>query len=551
MKELIYKRPDIEKIKKKYSKLLNDFNNVENLDEQLNIIKSINKIRDDYFSMYYICYINFLLDVSSKYWEEESNYYSKCDPIIDNYKYMYYKELLKSKYKKDLKKIIGTKVFEIASLQSKIKNDKVASLLEKESKLSNLYIKIISSRKVIYNNEEMSLTMLEKYIKSSNRSDRIRAQKIKEECLEDIEVYIDSILNDLVKVRNMIANQYGFKSYADYSYINMKRIGYGKEDVALFRSEVLKYVVPSVTKLKEKQRQSLDVLDLYYYDECELFSDGGSVLNSASSDETLSLISNMYKKMSTEIYKVFKYMIDNDLMDTDSRENKRGGGITTFIPKYKVPIFVTNFNNTSNDIKVLLHEFGHAFQLYSSKKLMYFENWWPTFDTCEIHSKSMELLSLPYLDEVFKETTDKYRYEQLNIILDEICYVCLIDEFQHVIYEESDLNIKMRKDKFRELEKKYMPWRKYIDNNYLERGNTFQKQSHIFTNPFYYIDYALADTIALQIYNNKDLEQYIKLCKDSGKYSFIELIEKYNFMSPFKEETLKNIINNLNIGDKK
>ncbi len=550
MKKFYYKQPDMEKIISLYNKLLNDFNKVS-YDEQLIIIEKINNIRDNFFSMYWISYINYLLDVNNNYWNEQEKFFAINDPIINNYRLKYYEEINKSKYKNKLIKILGNKVFEIASLETRLINDNINEYLKEEKELSNYYSKLISSQKVVFNGEEISLSMHNKNINSFSRSVRIKAQKVRKECFEKIEDEIDDILDKLIIVRNNIAKELGFNSYTDLSYIKMKRIGYGRKEVEIFRNEVIKYLVPYILKLKERQRKNLGVDILYYYDENVLFRDGNSIKKGDVKYDIESAL-KMFKEISPEIYKAFKMMIKEDLVDLESRKGKSGGGITTYIPNDKVPIFVTNFSNTNSDVKVLMHEFGHSFQLYSSRNLKYYENWWPTFDTCEIHSKAMELLTIPYMNYFF-EYPEKNKYEQLTSILIEICYICLIDEFQHEIYDKKELTKLDRKKLFRKLEKKYMPWINYVDNDYLEKGNTFQKQTHIFCYPFYYIDYALSDIVALQFYsksinNKKEMwNKYIKFCSEGGKYSFIEILKRNDLDSPFEKDTVKKIIDSLDL----
>lgn len=551
MKDLKFEEPNMEEIVLRYEKLLKEFNNVDSLEEQLQIIKEINDIRDYFFSMYWISYINYLLDVNSEYRNKEESFFAKNDPIINNLRLKYYKELLNSKYKEELKKVIGNKVFQIAESEVTLLSDDINDCLTEEKELSNKYSKLLASQKVFFDNKEMPLSMLNKYLISPHRDVRIKAQEVRKNCFLKIESQIDDYLDKLIKVRNKMARKLGFSSYTDVSYIKMKRIGYGRKDVELFRNEVVKYIVPFMQVLKEKQAKELGVDTIYYYDDEILFSDGGSSLM-YNTEGIITKTLEMYKQVSPKIYKLFKKTIDEGLMDLESREGKSGGGITTYIPTEKVPIFVTNFNGTSRDIQVLTHEFGHSFQLYSSKDLMYYENWWPTFDTCEIHSKSMELLTLPYMSLLFSDS-NKYKYEQLYNVFSEMCYICLIDEFQHVLYDNETLTTKERKQEFRKLEKKYIPWKNYKDNDYLERGNTYQKKSHVFVYPFYYIDYAISDTVALQFYieSLSDREEmwgkYIDFCSLGGTYSLVEILKRNGLDSPFEKDTLKKIIKKIDI----
>jgi len=544
---LKYEQPNMDKIVKEYERLLQDFINTTNEKEQLDIIERINQIRDNFFSMYWLSYINYLLDVNNTYWNKQEKFFAKNDPIMNNLKLKYYQALNNSQFKDSIKRVIGDKVFKIAKEEVKLISDDINNELQKEKELSNAYSKIMASAKVIFDGQELSLTQLGKYLLSNDRNIRIEANKVRIEFMESVEAKIDEIMDELIKVRTRMAQKLGLKSYTDMSYIKMRRLDYNKHDVEVFRNEVLKYVVPLVQKLKERQRKELSLDKLIYYDDPILFKDGNAIPR-GNTRWIVEQATKMYKSISPKLYELFKKMTIEGLMDLDSRPGKSGGGITTYIPNYKVPIFISNFNGTSHDIQVLTHEFGHCFQLYSSKDLKYYENWWPTYDTCEIHSISMELLTLPYMDMFFREDKEKYVYEKLFSIFNNMCYICLVDEFQHIIYDDPNLTINERKMKWRELEKKYMPWLNFDSCDYLERGNTWHKQSHIFCNPFYYIDYALADSIALQFYfeslenPNEIWQKYIDFCSWGGTYTFVESIKRISFKSPFIPGLLEKLV---------
>ncbi len=545
--KLKYIQPNIDKDIKRYEVLLDKLKKIDDYKQGLTIIEKINKIRDNFFSMYWLSYINYLLDVNSEYWNKTEEFFSKYNPIMENLKLTYYQVLNESRFKDEYAKEIGNKVFEIASLETKLLNDNILEELKKEKELGNKYHKLIASSKVIFNKEELPLSKIGKYTLSSDRYVRIAANKAKFELFASIENKIDNILDELIRVRTNIAKKLGYKSYTDVGYIQMRRIGYDKKDVKMFRDNIIKYIVPLINKLKEKQKKELQIGKLLYYDDNILFKDG----NATPKGDTKWIVNQalkMYESISPKLSLLFNKMNIEGLMDLDSKDGKSGGGIATYIPNYKVPVFISNFNGTSRDIVVLTHEFGHSFQLYSSRNLKYYENWWPTFDACEIHSKSMELLTLPYMNLFFDKDAHKYVYEELYTTLKDMCYIALVDEFQHLIYDKHDLTINERKENWRNLEKKYMPWLDFEDNNYLERGNTWQKQSHIFSNPFYYIDYALADSIALQFYalsldNEKETwNKYIDFCSQGGMYSFVDTVKKVGMKSPFDENTLKEIV---------
>ncbi|MCL1935904.1 MAG: M3 family oligoendopeptidase, partial [Defluviitaleaceae bacterium] len=70
-------------------------------------------------------------------------------------------------------------------------------------------------------------------------------------------------------------------------------------------------------------------------------------------------------------------------------------------------------------------------------------------------------------------------------------------------------------------------------------------QLHIYASPFYYIDYCLAQVVALYLWAEKQKnydkawERYKKLVSFSGTKTFLELLEEVGLPNPFIPENLK------------
>ena len=196
----------------------------------------------------------------------------------------------------------------------------------------------------------------------------------------------------------------------------------------------------------------------------------------------------------------------------------------------------------------MTHEAGHAFQVYCSKDYQIPEYHWPTYEACEIHSMSMEFLTWPWMELFFKEDTAKYKFAHLSSAIFFIPYGVTVDEFQHFVYAHPEASPQDRKIAWREIEKKYLPHRDYEDNNYLERGGYWHQQGHIFGDPFYYIDYTLAQICAFQFWkrsreNSKAAwADYLSLCQAGGSKSFLELVKLANLISPFQGGCIASVI---------
>jgi M3 family oligoendopeptidase len=360
------------------------------------------------------------------------------------------------------------------------------------------------------------------------------------------EADFDQIYHDLVQVRTRIAKKLGYENFIEVGYMRLNRTDYNMHDVASYRKQVLRDIVPLATKLRDRQRERLGLKTLMYYDEPLAFTSGNATPK-GDSEWILANGKRMYEELSNETSEFINFMMDGNLLDLEAKKGKAGGGYCTFIPDYKSPFIFSNFNGTSGDIDVLTHEAGHAFQVYQSRNYELPEYVWPTLEACEIHSMSMEFITYPWMENFFKEETDKYKFNHVSEAILFIPYGVLVDEFQHFVYANPEVTPAERKAKWRELEKQYLPHRNYEGNDFLERGGYWFRQGHIFNDPFYYIDYTLAQVCAFQFFvkleGNRESawQDYLNLCNEGGSLPFTKLIEVANLENPFEEGSIRNV----------
>jgi len=260
----------------------------------------------------------------------------------------------------------------------------------------------------------------------------------------------------------------------------------------------------------------------------------------------------MYHELSPESGEFFDFMVDNELLDLLAKAGKMGGGYCTAFPSYKSPFIFANFSGTKDDVDVLTHEAGHALQMYLSMREIEIPAYHsPTYESCEIHSMSMELITRPWMRRFFEGDTDKFLYMQLEDIINFVPYGCMVDEFQHIIYSNPGLTPMERNARWLELERQYMPHLDYDGMEYLERGGRWQRQAHIYERAFYYIDYTLAQICAVQFFvrflkNDPEAwNDYLKLCKAGGTQTFVGLVEYAGLASPFQTGVLPGAVDAL------
>ncbi len=545
--DFIYERPNLQVIEADIRLLLTAFKAAESADQQNDIMAQINKIRNTFMTMESLCSVRHTIDTQNEYFEKENDYIDEISPVMAGLVSEFYTELLSSPYRAELEIKWGSQLFKIAELQAKTFKPEIIEDLQLENKLSSQYTKLRAGAKIQFEGEERNLSQMEFFIQSAERATRLAAQKAVTAFYEANESAFDDIYDQLVKVRHRMAQKLGFENYIPLAYAKMTRSDYDQHMVGNYRKQVFENLVPLSQELRKKQANRLGVESLKYYDEPLQFL-SGNAKPKGTPEEIVESGRTMYKEMSPETHAFFEMMVEGNLMDLVSKKGKSGGGYCTYFNDYKTPFIFSNFNGTSGDVDVLTHEAGHAFQVYSSSHFEIPEYLWPTMESAEIHSMSMEFFAWPWMDAFFKEETDKYKFSHLQSSLLFIPYGVTVDEFQHFVYANPTATPTERKAKWREIEMKYLPHRDYEDNDFLNRGGFWFRQMHIFQAPFYYIDYTLAQVCAMEFWSKARTDQhsawqdYLRLCQAGGSRSFLGLVELAGLHNPFEEGTINHIV---------
>ncbi|MCK9224152.1 MAG: M3 family oligoendopeptidase [Candidatus Muirbacterium halophilum] len=545
--EMTYARPDIDKVKEDFEKLLKDFSKAENAETQLNIINNVNKIRNNVSSMQTIASIRNSIDSNDKFYDEEMSFFDKVNPEIQEVNTKFYKELINSKFRPELEKTLGKHIFNIATLEIKTFDKKIMKDLQKENEYVTKYNKLTSSAKIMFEGKERNLAGMTPFMQNKNREIRKQASIALWGWFEQNSKELDEIYDILVKTRTTIAHKLGYKNFVKLGYDRLGRSDYNTEMVANYRKQIKELIVPLAIELRQRQAKRIGIKSLKSYDESFLFNSGNPD-PIGNSSEIIQNAKKMYNEMSEETKEFFNFMLDNNLMDLETKKGKRPGGYCTYIPDYKAPFIFSNFNGTRGDVDVLTHEAGHAFQSFRSRNYSTPEYQFPTLEACEIHSMSMEFIAWPWMKNFFGENTEKYKFVHLSDSLLFLPYGACVDEFQHFIYENPEATPKQRKSKWIELTKIYMPWRDYDGIKFAEEGGIWQKQLHIYCVPFYYIDYTLAQVCALQFWkkdrenHEKAWNDYLTLCNAGGSKSFVELVKLANLKLPFNDGCIAEVI---------
>ena len=551
--DMPYKRIDFDEAKAEVRNLMEEFQKAADGEEQFAVHQKYYALTDRVSTQITLASIRHSLDTADAFYEQEKSYYDEQVPEYSNLLIAYQKLLYHSPYRATLEKKIGSVAFKNMELAFASVNEQVVPLMQEENALTTEYEKLLASAEIEWDGEILNLSLLGPYLKSKDPKVRKRACEKQNAFFLKIEEQLDSLYDRLVKNRTEQARILGFDSYTELGYLRMQRNSYGREQVENLRRQVKKYWVPFSEQLYENRRNRLGVDHMYYADEL-VYGKEGNPQPKGTPEEILEQGRRMYSELSKETKEFFDFMMENQLLDVFGRKTKAVGGYMTYIPDYHAPFIFANFNGTSGDVDVITHECGHAFQGYLSASDPVREHADIGMETAEVHAMSREFFTEPWYGLFFEgKDAEDYKKMHLEDAAMFIPYGCMVDEFQHRMYDEPELTPAQRKEVWKELEQEYKPHMDYGDLEFYAKGGYWQRQHHIYSFPLYYIDYVIAQLCAFEYKNKMDQDykeawnSYLKLCRLSASDYFEKLLEQAGLRSPFEDGCIEKIVEEISL----
>lgn len=547
-RDLQYQRPNIDEFTQCVRDIRLRLMTTQNPDQAMEIIAEYEKQAGRFETMYSLCMIKHDLDTSDAYYASELEYYDEVMPVVSEMSSAVLTGITTCPCADLLRERYGNMIFLKAVNQKETVSPEVLEDLSAESALENRYSQLQSEAEIEFGGRLLNLSGIMPYMESTDREMRKEAHLALDRYYQSRKEEYDRIYGDLVSVRTTIARKLGFDNFTQLGYKRMERYDYNSEDVRLFRDNIVKYIVPITVQIRKLQQERLGTGELKFYDLPCLFRNGnptpvvpGEGYERAAGD--------FFDKIFGVSPSFFDILSENGYTDLLSRKSKSTGGYCVYLNDYAIPYIFMNGNGTFDDVSTVIHEGGHAYAaIQSSEVSPFMECLSPTLETCEIHSMAMEFLAYPSMEIFFAEKADQYRQLHMTDALLFLPYGCMVDEFQHIVYDNPEMSAADRHDVWKKLEEKYQPFIDYGDEFEFHRmGGAWMKKDHIFTTPFYYIDYCLAQICAMQLWDEsrKDmksaLKKYSTLCASGGNDTFLNLIKQAGILSPFDTGVIKQL----------
>ncbi len=426
--------------------------------------------------------------------------------------------------------------------------DENVALQTEEAKLDQQYQKICGAMTVQYQSREQTLQQMARYQQEPER--RIRQETwelVANRRLADREA-IDDLFDQMIRLRDQIAHNAGLDNFREYQFKAYERFDYTPADCLAFHDAIERVVVPAYREIQRERRRQLGVEALRPWD-LSVDVKGRPPLRPFKEVSELSVgCRTIFGQIDPVLGEQFEAMVKAGWLDLESRKGKAPGGYQATFDETRHPFIFMNAVGLHRDVETLLHEGGHAFHCLACRDEPLLAYRHTSMEIAEVASMGMELLASDHLGE-FYEVDDlvRARREQLEGVVSAFPWIAIIDAFQHWLYLHPDHTRDQRTACWLDLLRRFggiEDWAGYEPMH----ESMWQRQLHLFSVPFYYIEYGIAQIGALQLWRNTRadkpaaLRQYREALALGGSRPLPELWAAAGLHFDFSEATLRPLV---------
>jgi oligoendopeptidase F len=373
------------------------------------------------------------------------------------------------------------------------------------------YQRITGSMTASWEGEELPLPRLQPFLKSADRGVRERAFRAMAAPYVAERAPLAALFDQVLLHSRTIALNSGFPNYLEYIFPAKYRFDYTPDDCRRLHDAIEEHAVPAVERAMTARAARLGVESLRPWDiQVDPWKPGDGCAF-ADGDELATRAGRAFEAVDPVFGEYFRVMRREALLDLDSRAGKAPGGYCDTLHHRGRPFIFMNSAGVREDVTTLLHEAGHAFHAFESHQQPLIWQRHPTSEAAELASMSMELLAAPYLTSPAgfydEDTARSAELEHLEDILLGLVHIASVDAFQAWLHTADAARDASERDRaWLALRERFEPG---VDWSGLtgERVSRWYRQLHIFLYPFYYIEYAIAQLGALQIWRNARRDQ--------------------------------------------
>lgn len=367
------------------------------------------------------------------------------------------------------------------------------------AELSHTYQEIMGAMTVVFDGKEMTLQQAAAFLREPDRDLRKRAfLSTVERRMRDREK-LDAVFDEMLGLRAKYAENLKLPTYMEYSFKSKLR-DYTPDDCLAFHDAIEKTAVPLAMEINRRRAEEMGLDAVKPWDTACDPKGRPPLKPFAKAEELFNGVTSVFNGVDSRLGEMFGSI--GFSMDLDSRKGKAPGGYQATLEEARVPFIFTNAVGLQDDVNTLLHEGGHAFHTLQSRTDPHVWHRHAPMEFSEVASMSMELAGGDFLSPFYKTAEEKERAkrERLESIVSLFPWVAQVDAFQRWIYTHPGHTPKDRDRAWLELSDRFSTGVDWTGTPEGARESSWHRQLHIFEVPFYYIEYAIAQMGALQVY---------------------------------------------------
>ena len=331
--EIKYERPDAEE-------LCADFREIQDMVEAeknvTDILDAFMPVYEDYVYFHTLsdyAYIRYCLDLNDSYYDTEYNWCEEQSPLIEQAMEKCYIAMAESSLRNRLEvDFFGEGFFEYYDENQVYSNDRVVELMQKEAALQTEYMSLQNEMTITWEGEERLVNDL------LNDPDLSYDEYI----LAYMQYYSKynplaaEIFVELVKIRNKIAAELEYESYAHFAYSYTYERDYTPEQVSDYTDSIATY------------------LSDYYY--TAIYNNYSSPMDASAA---MTKLKDVAYRLGGAFATSYDFMEDYGLYDISSSPSKMPGSYATYLHTYGMPFMYVTPTGDVSDLLTAAHEFGH------------------------------------------------------------------------------------------------------------------------------------------------------------------------------------------------
>ena len=475
------------------------------------------------------------LDTGDEFWRGEARFFEKALPREEKARLVFARAVLASPLRAELAERYGDIFIKRFEAECASFSEKTEALARRENALAAKYCDVLYGARIELFGETLPLPQTAPIAEETDAERRHAAWRAVGAFFDKNGRKLDDIFDKLVALRSEEAKLLGFDSFTDLAYLRMERC-FGREEARSFREAAKRELVPLAEALYRRRAAEAGlVYPLDFADTLPRDPEGDPRAEPGRMKEaTFALL----RELSPETAEFADRLVSAGAYDIGPGERKSGGGFCAQLPDFGTPFVFANLSGTGADVTTLAHELGHAFATWCARDVKPEALRLPTMEAQETAAMAMELFASERAELFFGADAERYRACHAASAVCLIPYAAMVDEFQHAVYDSPELTPEERHDVWRGLIGEYMPWVRLDGKTpFFGDGRHWQRQSHIYEEPFYYIDYGLAQTAAFGLAGG-GTGAFLKFARAGGTETFSGLLRLAGAPSPFDEGTL-------------